>query len=56
MVFIVDNSDVLVNWEVFIFIGEGIYEIWFVDDDGGLDGLDDLCGVIFFSQMEDGII
>ena len=53
---IVDNSDAPVNWEVFIPIGEGTYEIRFVDDDGGLDGSDDLCGVIFFSQTEDGII
>ncbi|MEL7249859.1 MAG: T9SS type A sorting domain-containing protein [Bacteroidota bacterium] len=52
---IIDNTDAPVSWEVFIPLEEGTYEIRFVDDDGGLDGADDLCGVIFFNRDEPGV-
>ena len=53
---VIDNSDAPVSWDVFIPIEEGTYEIRFVDDDGGLDGADDLCGTVFFSQTESGVL
>lgn len=53
---IIDNTDAPVSWEVFIPIEEGTYEMRFVDDDGGLDGADDLCGTIFFSRTESGVL
>lgn len=53
---IIDNTDAPVSWEVFIEMEEGEYEIRFVDDDGGLDGSDDLCGTLFFSRTEFGTL
>lgn len=51
---IFDNTDLPVSWDVFISLEEGTYELHVIDDDGGIDGGDDLCGIIEFSRTEFG--
>lgn len=51
---IVDNATLPVSYDVLIPIGEGTYELHVIDDDGGLDGADDLCGIIEFSRDVSG--
>jgi hypothetical protein len=51
---IIDDVQLPVTYNVLIPIGEGTYELHVIDDDGGLDGGDDLCGVIPFTQNDSG--
>lgn len=54
---IVDNASYPVVWSgLQLPILEGGYELHVVDNDGGLDGADDLCGVINFSQELSGTL
>lgn len=47
---ITGNANLPITYDVFIPIGEGNYELHVIDDDGGLDGADDLCGIINFTR------
>lgn len=51
---IIDNVQLPVTYNVLIPIGEGTYELHVIDDDGGVDGGDDLCGIIPFTQNDSG--
>jgi hypothetical protein len=51
---IVGNATLPITFQVFIPIEEGIYELHVIDDDGGIDLGDDLCGIIPFSQENFG--
>lgn len=53
---IVNNTDAPVTFNVFIPIGLGDYELHVIDDDGGIDGADDLCGIIVFNQTSQGLL
>ncbi len=53
---IVGNATLPITYSVLIPIGEGTYELHVIDDDGGLDGADDLCGIIEFSQGVSGLL
>lgn len=53
---IIDNTDAPITFDLFIPLGEGDYELRVVDDDGGLDGADDLCGSIFFNRTTPGLL
>ncbi|WP_367388870.1 T9SS type A sorting domain-containing protein [Lewinella sp. LCG006] len=53
---IVGNATLPVIYNVLIPIGEGTYELHVIDDDGGLDGADDLCGIIEFGQGVSGLL
>jgi len=43
-------------FDLYLPIGEGNYSLEVIDDDGGLDGADDLCGVITLNQLANGQI
>lgn len=51
---VIDNTNAPVSFTMYLPIGEGTYQIQIIDDDGGLDGADDECGVISFTRNEDG--
>jgi len=53
---IVGNAILPITYNVLIPIGEGTYELHVIDDDGGLDGADDLCGIIEFGQGLSGLL
>lgn len=53
---IVGNATLPITWDVLIPIGEGTYELHVIDDDGGIDGADDLCGIIPFSRDTFGLL
>jgi hypothetical protein len=53
---IVGNATLPITYNVLIPIGEGTYELHVIDDDGGLDGADDLCGIIEFGQGVSGLL
>lgn len=49
-----NNASLPLHFDTYIAIGEGNYELHVIDDDGGLDGADDLCGVINFNRNLSG--
>ena len=51
---IVGNATLPITYSLFIPIEEGNYELHVIDDDGGLDGADDLCGIINFNSASNG--
>ncbi|PSR15371.1 MAG: hypothetical protein DA408_03315 [Bacteroidetes bacterium] len=51
---IVSNATLPITYQVFIPIEEGNYELHVIDDDGGIDGADDLCGIINFNRTLSG--
>ncbi|MEZ4986988.1 MAG: T9SS type A sorting domain-containing protein [Saprospiraceae bacterium] len=52
---IVENAMLPISWDVVLPIGEGVYELHVIDDDGGIDGADDLCGIIPITQATNGL-
>lgn len=53
---IIQNADFPLAFQVAIPIGEGSYALRVTDDDGGIDGADDICGVVNFNQQSTGIL
>ncbi len=51
---IVDNAVLPVTYDVFFPIGPGNYAVQVVDDDGGIDGADDDCGTVNFTNLTSG--
>jgi len=52
---IIRNTDAPVAWSnLLVELDTGAYRLEIVDDDGGLDGADDLCGAINFTRDELG--
>jgi hypothetical protein len=48
---IIGNTDAPISWSnLFLELDTGTYRMEIVDDDGGLDGADDLCGFITFER------
>lgn len=52
----VNNASLPLSFEPNIFIEDGPYEIHVIDDDQGLDGGDDLCGVFGFVKTSNGVL
>ena len=51
----VSNVDFPVTYNTHVNIGSGTYRLTAIDDDGGINGGDDLCGEITFTQMDNGL-
>ncbi|GJM35304.1 MAG: hypothetical protein DHS20C18_43050 [Saprospiraceae bacterium] len=51
---IVQNAFLPLTFDLFIPIGQGIYALQIVDDDGGIDGADDDCGTVNFTNQTTG--
>lgn len=52
---IVENADVPLAFPTFIELGTGIYSVEVIDDDNGLGGADDICGIVTFSREGAGV-
>lgn len=52
----VENATLPMNFSLYLPIGEGDYTIRVIDDDQGIDGGDDICGVVNFSQLSNGTL
>lgn len=53
---IINNASLPITYDLLVPIGEGNYELHVIDDDGGIDGADDLCGVINFNSGLSGAL
>ncbi len=53
---IVQNAELPVTYDLFFEIGPGNYAVQVVDDDGGIDGADDDCGTVNFTNQTTGAL
>ena len=49
------NVDFPATYNMYLNIGDGIYSMSAIDDDSGINGGDDLCGEITFTQDDNGL-
>jgi hypothetical protein len=52
----VENASLPMNFDLYLPIGTGDYTLRVIDDDQGVDGGDDICGVVNFSQLSNGVL
>ncbi len=50
----IQNASTPLNFNMYLPIGEGEYLLRVIDDDQGIDGGDDICGVFNFTQLSNG--
>ncbi|MBL7794418.1 MAG: T9SS type A sorting domain-containing protein [Saprospiraceae bacterium] len=53
---IVQNATVPLAFDLFLPLETGNYSLRVTDNDGGLDGADDICGVVNFTRLSDGVL
>lgn len=51
-----ENASTPLNFYLYLPIGAGDYTLRVIDDDQGIDGGDDICGVVNFSQLSNGTL
>lgn len=51
---IVENADVPLSYTLTLTLGEGNYSLQVIDDDGGVNGADDNCGIVNFTRNTSG--
>ncbi len=50
----IENASTPLNFYLYLPIGPGQYSMRVIDDDQGVDGGDDICGIFSFTQMANG--
>lgn len=53
---IISNASTPLSFQLVLPLQAGNYSLRVTDDDGGIDGADDICGVVNFNQLSSGLL